>query len=351
MPSRRRAGAGDVGARPRATPRSPRARRGAASRPSRCRAGSRSRRPSRRCRPRAASPRRAPAARRPPARAGTDDTNDDRADVRAAEDRPGERVPEGALPSAPRRPARTSAPTPRAAPRTRRSPMPRDAHLLAGRRRRGRREQVPRQPVRRRRRAPRRRARRPAATSRCSTVGSAKTREQRRAPGGSTPAARSSTPSRRIQPQVENSDMYMWSSTNTWSRSTESRSRYSGRSWCAIVATDACSRATCDSSAIVTWSRKRRCTRVLTDRAGTTWRSPRRRGRAPQPTTSRRSRASTPSASSLSQSAQERVGQRREQRQRERGHHQPRLVPVAELQRRHIEDERGRQVGQARGQS
>ena len=27
------------------------------------------------------------------------------------------------------------------------------------------------------------------------------------------------TPSRRIQPQVENSDMYMWSSTNTWSRS------------------------------------------------------------------------------------------------------------------------------------
>src|SRR6266568_396479 len=45
-----------------------------------------------------------------------------------------------------------------------------------------------------------------------------------------------------------------------------SRSRYSGRSWCAIVATDAWSFATCDSSAIVTLSRKRRCTRVLTVR-------------------------------------------------------------------------------------
>ena len=33
------------------------------------------------------------------------------------------------------------------------------------------------------------------------------------------------TASRRIQPQVVNSDMYMWSSTKTWFRSTESRSR------------------------------------------------------------------------------------------------------------------------------
>ena len=74
------------------------------------------------------------------------------------------------------------------------------------------------------------------------------------------------TPSRRIHPRVENSDMYMWSSTNTWLRSMERRSRYSGRSWCATVATVACSRATWDSSAIVTLSRKRRCTRVLTVR-------------------------------------------------------------------------------------
>ena len=49
----------------RATPRSPRARPAAASRPSRCRAGSRSRRRSRRCRPTAASRRPARAARRP----------------------------------------------------------------------------------------------------------------------------------------------------------------------------------------------------------------------------------------------------------------------------------------------
>src|SRR5262245_8315317 len=46
----------------------------------------------------------------------------------------------------------------------------------------------------------------------------------------------------------------------------ERRSRYSGRSWCAIVAIVAWRFATCDSSAIVTLSRNRRCTRVLTVR-------------------------------------------------------------------------------------
>src|SRR5437867_788092 len=46
----------------------------------------------------------------------------------------------------------------------------------------------------------------------------------------------------------------------------ESRSRYSGRSWCATVATEACSCATWDSRAMVTLSRKRRCTRVPTVR-------------------------------------------------------------------------------------
>jgi hypothetical protein len=75
------------------------------------------------------------------------------------------------------------------------------------------------------------------------------------------------TPSRRTQPHVENTDMYMWSSTNTWSRSTANRSSSSGRSWCAIVVIDACRRATCPSSAIVTLSRKRRCNRVLTVRS------------------------------------------------------------------------------------
>jgi len=42
-------------------------------------------------------------------------------------------------------------------------------------------------------------------------------------------------PRRRIQPAVENTDMYMWSRVKICSRSTDSRSRYSGRSWCAIV--------------------------------------------------------------------------------------------------------------------
>ena len=125
------------------------------------------------------------------------------------------------------------------------------------------------------------------------------------------------TPSRRIQPQVENSDMYMWSSTNTWLRSTESRSRYSGRSWCAMVATEACSRATCDSSAIVTLSRKRRCTRVLIVR-----RNQVAVADTPRPTaaasTSRAVAAEHAVAEQLQPQREQRVGQRREQRQRER---------------------------------
>src|SRR6202034_1210948 len=72
------------------------------------------------------------------------------------------------------------------------------------------------------------------------------------------------TPRRRIQPKVENTDTYMWSSTSTWLRNMDRRSRYSGRSWWATVITVACSRATWASSAMVTLSRKRRCTRVLT---------------------------------------------------------------------------------------
>ena len=44
-------------------------------------------------------------------------------------------------------------------------------------------------------------------------------REQRRAPGGSTSSSAIVTPRRRIHPHVENTDMYMWSSTNTWLRS------------------------------------------------------------------------------------------------------------------------------------
>src|SRR6266699_1168080 len=74
------------------------------------------------------------------------------------------------------------------------------------------------------------------------------------------------TLSRRTHPSMENTAMYMWSRTKTWLRSMDRRSRYSGRSWCAIVAIEACTLATWDSRAIVTLSRKRRCMRVLTVR-------------------------------------------------------------------------------------
>jgi hypothetical protein len=57
-----------------------------------------------------------------------------------------------------------------------------------------------------------------------STVGSAKSAAATSA-GGSTTSSATVTPSRRIQPQVENTDMYMWSRTKTWSRSIDSRSR------------------------------------------------------------------------------------------------------------------------------
>jgi len=67
-------------------------------------------------------------------------------------------------------------------------------------------------------------------------------------------------------PAVENSDMYRWSSTNTWSRSTVRRSSHSGRSWWAMVATVAWRRATWASRAMVTRSRKRRWTRESTTR-------------------------------------------------------------------------------------
>src|SRR5262249_10792636 len=76
---------------------------------------------------------------------------------------------------------------------------------------------------------------------------------------GFTLASRTTvTPRRRIQPAVEKTDMYMWSRVKICSRSTDSRSRYSGRSWCAIVEMPAWSRATWDSRAMVTLSRKRR---------------------------------------------------------------------------------------------
>ena len=96
-----------------------------------------------------------------------------------------------------------------------------------------------------------------------ATVGMAK-KTSRISTGLTVASSTTVTARRRIQPAVENTDMYMWSSVKICSRSTDSRSRYSGRSWCAIVEILACSRATCDSRAIVTLSRKRRCTLVDT---------------------------------------------------------------------------------------
>ena len=137
--------------------------------------------------------------------------------------------------------------------------------------------------------------------------------------------------------------MYMWSSMNTWLRSTASRSRYSGRSWCAIVAIDASSRATCDSSAIVTLSRKRRCTRVLTVR-----RNQVAVADTPSATAAIRTRRQSPCehavAEQLEPEREQRVGQRREQRERERREQQARLVAVAELAQPPHRRQRGRQV-------
>ena len=57
-----------------------------------------------------------------------------------------------------------------------------------------------------------------------STVGSANTARMAR-PGWIDINSPTVTPRRRIHPQVAKSDMYMWSRTKTWLRSTESRSR------------------------------------------------------------------------------------------------------------------------------
>ena len=125
----------------RATPRSPRARRGAASRPSRCRAGSRSRRPWRRCTPTGASRRRAPAARRPAARRGpTRRTRPRRRRRRRTPPTPACATPPSPSGRRATGPYQRSHASRRWA--TSRSPMPSDAHLLARRRGRRDREQV-----------------------------------------------------------------------------------------------------------------------------------------------------------------------------------------------------------------
>ena len=102
--------------------------------------------------------------------------------------------------------------------------MPVHPHLLAGRGGGGGREQVAGQPAGRRAPLLRRRARPPGRHDEVSTVGSANSdqQDQHRVDRGEQHDGDA-------EPQdpagVVNTDMYMWSSTKTWSRSTDSRSR------------------------------------------------------------------------------------------------------------------------------
>src|SRR5207249_9194813 len=112
-----------------------------------------------------------------------------------------------------------------------------------------------------------------------------------------------------------------------------------------MVATDACSCATCDSSAIVTLSRKRRCTRVLTVR---------RNQVAAAETPSARAAASTltrfcwrtPSPSSFSQTATNESGSADSREIRNAAINNPGSWRYPSLHRRHIE---GKAEGSAGG--
>ena len=213
-----------VGVGRRARRRSPRARPAAASRPARCRAGSRSRRRWRRCRPTAARPAASTSSTSPGGRVQARRPRTRRRRRRRRRRPPRRACARRRWPSGPRRPGRTSAPTPRGARRRARSPMPVTRTSLPGgavvammnRWRASRSSGAPRSSALA--------LDRRAATPR-SARSAARTRRAGPAPGGSTSSRPTVTPSRRIQPQVENTDMYMWSSTKTWSRSTESRSR------------------------------------------------------------------------------------------------------------------------------
>lgn len=112
----------------------------------------------------------------------------------------------------------------------------------------------------------------PASSARRSTAGR---HDEAMTVGTANSASRSSTgltaasstrviTRRSTQPAVVKTDMYRWSRTKTWLRSTDSRSSSSGRSWWAMVTTEACRWATWDSRAMVIRSRNRRWTRVDT---------------------------------------------------------------------------------------
>ena len=97
-----------------------------------------------------------------------------------------------------------------------------------------------------------------------------------------------------------------------------------------MVAIEASSVATCDSSAIVTLSRNRRCTRVLT-----VWRNHVAAAETPSAIAANRTSDQSPReralAEQLEPEREQRIRQRRQQRQRERREQELRLVPVAQL--------------------
>ena len=224
----------------------------------------------------------------------------DRADVGAAEDRPGERVPQrGDQPGAPRPGGTTASQASRRSSLERASPMPVDADLLAGRR--GGAE---------RRTGGGRGGRAGAALlDRALDAGPPRGREH-----GSGAAKSDEQDERRVDrreqherdgeaddpAEVENSDMNRWSSANTWSRSTRQPVEVLGP----LVVLDGRHRRLQPRRRALrarspTRSRKRRCTAVEHDAQ-----EPGRGGRRARARARRRSRAVavvvvTPSARSF----------------------------------------------------
>ena len=191
-------------------------------------------------------------------------TKHDRADVAERRTPPSRPRARRRTPTCAAPPARTRAPTPPPVAGMSAVADAGDPHLLA---RRGRRATVSnrcaRQPVRTARRAP---GPRRSTAGPPVEVSDRRHREHAAAPGpgGSTSAAPPSRRAAGATRTVANTDMYMWSRTKTWSRSTDEPVQVLGPLVVGDRGDRACSRATCASRAIVTLSRNRRCTRVLT---------------------------------------------------------------------------------------
>ena len=241
---------------------------------------------------------------------------------------------------APPRPAVPALPGRAAAPHQLRADA-RHAHLLAGGGggRRCRRDGGPGAAPKRR--APRRRARRRDARWR-SAPSAGEDASSASAGWIDTSSARV-TPRRSTQPQVVKSDMYMWSSTNTWLRSTARRSRYSGRSWCSMRRDAGLQLRHVRLERDRHRSRKWRWVRSLTRRRNqvATAESAEAERRARAPARGARPRCRRPAASATARSARRAARPAARARTRRR---QPRLRAVAALQRAPHRGQRRRQV-------